>query len=409
MKGDTEREYSNLQFVGERADTGADKRHKKNIAILGTTESSLTLKNLINNVHNPALEKNGKTPWRVAAFIADRDNVTPTIDDIPVLGAQQVRSFYKLGIIDAVAVTREVHFFQSQIMSSLVKLSINLDDVYLSRRINLSIVSDDNAAALLEPYFSSKYLSYLEFHIADHCILNCKACEHYSGLVKKPHFPNFKQFSADMRRLHEYIDDIGVIRILGGEPLLNPEINEYIKLSRALYPSTNIFVVTNGILLPQMPDEFFATLRSEQAGIHVSSYPPLRNKLEDLHNFLLSKQVNFNIGRMNEEFTCKQILTKHNQPREMFLNCYQAHCHNLYEGKIAACFLPFTTKCFNEYFGQNLPLDGAIDLYDPSMTTEKIKRGLNSAFARCAYCTPPVPVKWEQVKLPSVLSDWTHS
>jgi hypothetical protein len=87
----------------------------------------------------------------------------------------------------------------------------------------------------------------------------------------------------------------------------------------------------------------------------------------------------------------------------------QAHCNNLYDGKIAACFLPFTTKYFNAEFAQNLPEDGALDLYEEAMSTERIQRHLFTPFERCRYCSDhSVPVPWEVMQEPSVLSDWVR-
>lgn len=238
--------------------------------------------------------------------------------------------------------------------------------------------------------------------------MNCKACEHYSGLVKEPHFPKLDEFTRDFERLHEFIDDIGVIRILGGEPLLNRQVNEYIKLSRRLYPQTVINVVTNAILLPKMPEDFFKTLRQCNAGIHISFYPPLESKMPAIKQFLEAKRVRFYISPLNRTFTMKQTLKAHDRPMEIFLQCFQANCHNLYEGKIAACFLPFTTKYFNAYYGKNLPEDGALDLYDTGLTTEKLKAHLLTPFERCRYCTSPVEVEWKTISHPSPLSDWVN-
>ena len=199
-----------------------------------------------------------------------------------------------------------------------------------------------------------------------------------------------------------------MIRILGGEPLLNPEINHYIRLSRALYPQAEIYVVTNGILLPQMPDDFFATLKNADAGVHISAYPPMLGKLEEIQRLLLMKEIKFQVIHTHGQFTMKQTLKKHDRANETFLKCRQAHCHNLYDGKVAACFLPFTTKYFNEYFDRHLPEDGAIDLYKSDMSTRKLKQQMMKPFDRCCYCTEPQTVNWEQIQSPSVLSDWVY-
>lgn len=283
-------------------------------------------------------------------------------------------------------------------------IGVAVEDIFIAARLNNEVTVFN----LLESYFSAKYLPYLEFHVADHCNLNCKYCEHYSGLVKEQKFTVFEKFAQDFLQLKKFIEDIGVIRILGGEPLLNPEINEYVKLTRRLYPFSKIYLVTNAILLPKMSDDFFETLRKNNAAVWISFYPPLQSKMPQIQKLLTEKKVAFGISQLAKEFTIKQTLNRHDKAQEIFLQCFQACCHNLYEGKIAACFLPFTTKYFNAYFNKNLPEDGALDLYKENLTTEKLKKFLLTPFERCRYCTRPVAVKWETVKYPSQITDWTN-
>ena len=295
---------------------------------------------------------------------------------------------------------------QTSIVPFMIHNGINGEDIYITPRIaHIKSISEDELIHFLTPYYSAKYLHYLEFHIADHCNLNCKACEHYSGLVESPKFTDFNKFTKDIERLHEFIDDIGMIRILGGEPLLNPEVDKYVTLCRRLYPNTIISVVTNALLLLNMPEHFFQTLRDNDAQIHISLYPPMADKFHDICRLLESKGINYGFSPLMEEFEMKQTTVKAETP-DYFYSCYQSRCHNLYEGKIAACFLPFTTKYFNRYFNQNIPEDGAIDLYDENLTTESLKKALLKPFERCMYCKNPVKVKWEQIKKPSKLSDW---
>ena len=131
--------------------------------------------------------------------------------------------------------------------------------------------------------------------------------------------------------------------------------------------------------------------------------------MPSIKEFLKEKDVVFHVAeKPAKEFTIKQTLHRHDKNREIFLQCFQANCHNIYEGKIAACFLPFTTKYFNDYYNQNLPEDGALDLYEAGLTTEKIKKFLLTPFERCSYCTPPIAVKWDVVKYPSPITDWTN-
>lgn len=375
-----------------------------NIAILGTDLPSQAVAHVIEDGYNAWLESRLGKPLNVVAYVQWGGLNSSVINNKAVLILEQFAALYRKKVIDKIIFPREVYRGQSLILSYLREHGVSVRDICITNRLNDEI----SLPNFIEPYILTKYLPYLEFHIADHCNLNCKACEHYSGLVKEPHFPKLEKFTRDFERLHEFIDDLGVIRILGGEPLLNPEINDYIKLSRRLYPHAIIYVVTNGILLQKMPEEFFQTLRECNAAIWISFYPPLKSKMPEIKTLLEKNGIQFGISPLNKNFTVKQTLKRHDHPKEIFLQCFQANCHNLYEGKIASCFLPFTTKYFNTYYGKNLPEDGALDLYDPNLTTEKLKAHLLTPFERCRYCTPPVEVEWTTIKNPSLITDWVH-
>lgn len=377
------------------------------VAIYGIDEVSQIVTHIIEEFYNPWLESHMVETLNVVAYVAYGaipDNIG-SIDNAAILNPIQFAALYHKKLIDKIIFPRENYIGHHTIRSHLQTLNVNADDIYLTERLK----EDNIVSNFFQPYTSAKYLPYLEFHIADHCNMNCKYCEHYSGLVKTPKFTDLQKFTRDFEQLHKFIDDIGVIRILGGEPLLNPEVGEYVKLSRRLYPLTKIFVVTNAILLPKMPDEFFDTLRENNAGLNISFYPPLESKMPDIKKFLEEKRVEFYVAdKPIKEFTIKQTLTRRDYREKMFLQCFQSHCHNLYDGKIAACFLPFTTKYFNEYFNKNLPEDGALDLYEEGLTTEKLKKFLLTPFERCNYCTPPIAAKWDTISNPSPITDWTN-
>lgn len=167
-------------------------------------------------------------------------------------------------------------------------------------------------------------------------------------------------------------------------------------------------VVTNGLLLFSMPDTFFETLNQCNAGLSISYYPPLENRIDDLIKLLDDKKVTYEISDMVEKFRKVQTLVPNDDEKTLhrFTYCFQKGCVNLYDGKLAACFLPFTTKYFNEYFDQNLPENEALDLYEEDMTIEKIKHALSTPFERCRYCDDAVEVDWHMIHKPSVLEDW---
>lgn len=76
------------------------------------------------------------------------------------------------------------------------------------------------------------YLRYLETHLCDHCNLNCKSCTHFCPLVTEPTFTDLEQYTKDIRTLSKKLA-IRTIRLMGGEPLLHPQVNDFIRVTRS--------------------------------------------------------------------------------------------------------------------------------------------------------------------------------
>ena len=127
-------------------------------------------------------------------------------------------------------------------------------------------------------------LEYLEYHVAHHCNLNCRGCGHLSNLVEEESFGDFNQFKRDLTRLSELFENVKVIRLMGGEPLLNPDCISFVETARDVFPKARISIVTNGLLLPSMSCEFYRQVKKMNVG-----YRSLHINRRD-HYWILLKQ-----------------------------------------------------------------------------------------------------------------------
>ena len=380
-------------------------------AIFGNIEISKIVKEFIEDKYNPAAKSAGGEEMTVVCYSLAEGCKEST--DLPKISLEQTAYEMKNCEIDVLIIPKDNAIGQSDLPWRLTSEGALLDNVYYGERISKTDTTDETEILdFFTPFLDTKYLGYLEYHVADQCNLNCKACEHYSALVKEDVFPDFAKFEKDFTRLHDFIDDIGLIRILGGEPLLNKDINKYIRLTRSLYPSARIFVVTNGLKLMSMNNEFYDTLKECNGDIYISYYPPMKETMDKVENLLQEKEVSYTISTLNLEFGKKQILKPldDEQTLDAFFKCTQKVCNNFYDGKLASCFLPFTTKYFNGYFDKNLPEDGAIDLYEEGLTTRDLRERLLLPFERCRYCSGETEmIPWDVAHEPSILEDWIRS
>ena len=76
---------------------------------------------------------------------------------------------------------------------------------------------------------SKLYLSAIDIDITDKCNLNCAGCNHFSSLTKDPFFYDIVQLEKDVKRMSELFI-IGMVRILGGEPFLHPQLHSCVDI-----------------------------------------------------------------------------------------------------------------------------------------------------------------------------------
>lgn len=102
----------------------------------------------------------------------------------------------------------------------------------------------------------------IEVNLADHCNLNCQMCDHFSQIAKAK-FIDIDVFERDISRLAELTERrLEFLYLLGGEPLLNPQIAALCKVARTHLPDTSIQIFTNGLLLlDDSMQEFYAACR----------------------------------------------------------------------------------------------------------------------------------------------------
>ena len=93
-------------------------------------------------------------------------------------------------------------------------------------------------------------IPYFETHITEACNLKCRGCSHFSVLAKPKH-KDLAEFDREFKRLSE-IEEVSIIRLMGGEPLLNPNLMEYLRIARKYFPGSHIALVSNGILADRL-------------------------------------------------------------------------------------------------------------------------------------------------------------
>ena len=230
--------------------------------------------------------------------------------------------------------------------------------------------------------------------IVHHCNLNCIGCGHFSPLANEYYLP-VEEFRRDCERLS--VLSGGVIErmeIMGGEPLLHPEIIEFVKIARQYFQG-EINICTNGILVDKKQEDFFLACAKNDVSLAITVYPIKLNweKIYDLanrYNVTVKKVVTKNEDR-RLWYRNKRDLSGQQNIYTNFCKCKWGNsCIILEHGRLATCVMPFKTKHYNDYYKTNtfqVPTTDSINIYKTECLDE-ILEFLAKPISTCRYCIP---------------------
>lgn len=241
-----------------------------------------------------------------------------------------------------------------------------------------------------------------EVHLAEHCNLNCSGCNNFSPLAK-PEFMDIPGYINDLKRLNEIFGDrIEQVGLLGGEPLLNPDVAEIMAITRTNLPKADISIVTNGLLLPKQNDEFWEACVKYNIKLFVTKYP-VKFDFDSIYKLAEEKGVELtlfgNTDKEEKSFLRVPFDLEGKQDKELsYVMCNRANgCIVLNKGRLYTCTTVAHIRHFGEYFAKELEVteEDSIDIYKENDADAILKR-LAEPIDFCRYCM--VKDKVEHIK-----------
>lgn len=256
-------------------------------------------------------------------------------------------------------------------------------------------------------------LNYLILNILDHCNLRCRGCDHFACIAEE-RFVSVEGIKEDVVRMSELLHGaVTHISVMGGEPLLHPDLQEILTATRAAFPNTDIVVHTNGLLLLKMGEDFWKCCREKNIGIINTKYP-INLDYGEIQKKAAEYSVRFefrgNTGTVEKtSFKNPLDLTGQQNPTLSFWECYHANkCVFLEDGKLYTCTIAPTVWIFNKKFGTHLELETGdyLDIYK-AQSADEVYRFLATPKPFCRYCAVSKRTKgypWGRSK--QEMSEW---
>ncbi len=335
--------------------------------------------------------------------------------NIPMINIEKIKKYYNT-LFDEILVLDDMPY-KSEFYYDLYKAGIENVSIMIKESEELFEGNKISKKCLQTYNLQGKpVLKYVEMHITDVCNLRCKGCTHFANLFKENEI-SFESFCNDIDTLSQNFN-IPVIRLMGGEPLLNKDLSKYLTYTRSKFPLSKIFLVSNGLLIPTMSDQLCNCLNKEKITINITVYKPTHEIIEKIDKFLNNKKIEHYYGQGHRNYSTKDIISQFhtcltiNNEREInnsgFINCYGKYCWMVRGGLISKCCYPLMVYKLNEIYNTNFKVDktDCLKLSEFKDGWDIVEK-LSKPIAFCKYCSyTSVDYKWEGFIKDPLISDF---
>lgn len=303
--------------------------------------------------------------------------------------------------------------YEEEMKGNLISLGVNPDNIIYGTTKEI-IEERDKHFSFSDLRDRTIPLTKIRFEIncAEHCNLNCVGCSTFASLAE-PEFVDLEILNNDLKRMSElFSGECESIFLIGGEPLLHPQLGDIVNMARTAFPVGAIFIFTNGVLIPKQSKELWKECRKNDVSVIITKYP-LMVDYENFTRVLDNEDIKWSWAFGDDSIKYMESsnidLTGSQDPEYSFRHCAEANnCIKLKNGKLYTCTPVSAAYKFNKAFNKDLLVtdDDMINIYD-DVSAKEILEKLAKPIPFCGYCNKKSETKkfkWSVSK--NEISEW---
>lgn len=224
-------------------------------------------------------------------------------------------------------------------------------------------------------YQNMIYLKYVDLSVTQYCNLKCKGCSILTPYVKHPKHRDLVYIKKDLELLFRNVDLIETLFLIGGEPLLFPELNDLCMYIGENYNDKIIHVViaTNGMV--KINKKLLDCMKQYAIEVQISDYSlnimEAKEKIDSFCEVLNKEGIPFlrmvdfkwcDYGFLNEKYE-----EKSNDQMVKFFDDCKIDCRGIADGKLFYCF---PAQMVQKVLGMNIHSNLYLDLNEKIDRTE---------------------------------------
>ena len=338
--------------------------------------------------------------YRVVAMADNASKYQDTeVQGVPVINLETLSEKYQAGDVDKIIITVRKGYSRYCIMKELQQVGICISDIILMRPspfIFKQPICFDESNKLYNQqwYFITEenkdkvIIHHLESNLADGCNLNCKGCLHFSNLYKRDDFPDENVILEGVKSIAKQCE-IFQFRILGGEPLLNKNLPDFIMKLRAILPTSDIAIISNGILIPKTEDALFEVMKKCNIGFILTLYQPTLKMKDMIYNRLIESRVPYGSHEAKTDLFEKFLMLEPGDvDKHPYETCEPRGILVLKEQLLYRCPVEAYIGKYCETYGVHMDIPDGIDVFDKNIKWDSlIEKLYTKPRSLCKYCS----------------------
>lgn len=180
------------------------------------------------------------------------------------------------------------------------------------------------------------YYEYLEIPVTSSCNLKCKGCANLIPCYGKGRDYDLKILKNSINMFLKCINNIVIIRLLGGEPFLSDNLYYIINILLNSNKVQRVEIVSNGTIVPR-DKKLISILKESRVIVSISKYPNI--DIDSLINFLKDNSIKYKVVKRKYWYNYGTAVNQNKNEKELikqFANCNNI-CRSMINGQIHFC------------------------------------------------------------------------
>lgn len=178
----------------------------------------------------------------------------------------------------------------------------------------------------------------IDIMITERCSLRCQACSNLMQYYTKPEHEDIAEQLEALDRLMDAVDAVHELRVLGGEPFVNPELSLYIEHMKKYENVGVIGIYTNGTIVPR--EDTLQCLCDPKVFVRISNYGEVSRRVTELEKTLRENEIFFETYRYDRWLDCSGFQMRDRSEAELkalFQVCCASDLYTLKNGRLYCC------------------------------------------------------------------------